>query len=228
MLVTPFLLAACAEPTASPVAASRAAAAKSPPKPTFQLVTTTVYDRDAGGNVLSTRADDHDVSGFAVYTESGGVTSHMASDGSMWQLLLANQQARRIHLAVAETGFPAPDGYYYDKVEVYARCLDASGAVTSLLSMSGGDSNANCTFGLDFAYNNTKYKLVMGQQYGGTGRAVVACTSTAGAACSSWTIVPDANAANAGVAALFRFASNGSLIAVGMYHNSYSLGITKN
>jgi hypothetical protein len=222
-----FLLFACADPTAvRTVASASAVEAKAPPKPTFITVTSTVYDRDGSGALVATRADDHDVVGSANYTEANGVTSHISLDAGGWQMLLANQTARTIHLAVADPGFPVPDGYYYDKVEVYARCADANDVAQSLLSMAGGDSNANCTFGLDFAYARTKYKLVMGPQYPGTGRALVQCTSAPGVACSAWTVTSAPSVSNAGVANLFRFANNGSLVSAGTFHNSYSISLT--
>jgi hypothetical protein len=233
LVVTTLLAVACGEPTspsaAPPVARPVAApAAGRTPAPTYRLATSTLYDRDASGALLATRGDDA-VAGFATYAETGGVTSHVNTGGNGgWQLYLGSQKVRTIHLAVTDAGFPVPEGNYYQDVEVYAACFTATGAAVPLLAMRGGDANANCTFGLDVTYGRTKYKLVMGFQYGGTGRALVRCASTLGDPCTSWTIVPAPDVANAGVANLYRYDSRGALVAAGTYHNSYAVGLSVN
>ena len=89
--------------------------------------------------------------------------------------------------------------------------------------MTVGSTNGNCSFGVDFSASGSKYKLVMSPRFAGTGRALVSCMQALSGACTRWTIEPNTNVANAGVANLFRFANNGSLVLVGVYRNSYSV-----
>jgi hypothetical protein len=54
----------------------------------------------------------------------------------------------------------------------------------------------------------------------------VTCTAAVGGSCTSWTIAPNANAANTGVANLYHYTNNGSLVLDGVYHNSFSVAVT--
>jgi hypothetical protein len=130
-------------------------------------------------------------------------------------------------LVLASQGIPVPDGYYSSNVEVYAGCFDQTGAHVNLLAMTDGASRGDCTFGLDFSSGRTKYKLAMGPTSPGTGRATITCNTAANGSCTSWTIVPTADAANAGVANLYHFANNGSLVLDGVYHNSFRVAVVE-
>jgi hypothetical protein len=79
---------------------------------------------------------------------------------------------------------------------------------------------------LDFTSGRTKYQLVMRPTAPGTGRALVTCVTAASGSCTSWTIVPNPDAANAGVANLYTFNNRGQLVPVaGTYHNSYRINV---
>ncbi len=201
-------------------------AAKAPPPPPAPNVTSTVFDADVSGTPLLTRSDDFNGSGSASYTAVNNVTSHITSDGS-WQLYLGSQSARRLYLVLAGQGIPLPDGYYSANVEAYSQCFDQAGNQVSILSMSAGATNGNCSFGLDFSAGRTKYKLVMSPIFAGTGRASVTCNAATGGQCTSWGIVPNVAAANAGVANLYHFANNGARVLDGVYRNSYSIIATQ-
>ncbi len=221
------LFTACTDRAGTPVSPEVAARsdAKSP-QPTFVDVVTTIYDQDGSGNPLSTQSNDFNGSGFATYTSVNKANSHISADGG-WQLYLGSQTARTIRLALASQGIPIPDGKYSANVEVYSGCFDASDVRINVLAMTAGEVNDNCAFGFDVSVGRTKYKLTMGNAWAGTGRAMVTCNASSTSGCTSWTIVPDANVANAGVANLYHFANNGSLVFDGVYHNSYSVGVTR-
>jgi hypothetical protein len=221
-----LLVIACGDPTGTTLyphsGEPSAARAPSPPAP---LVITTIYDADTMGNALLTRSDDSNGTGFATYTASSKITSQIASTGA-WKLFLGNQSARTIYLVLGSQGIPAPDGYYSASVEVYSQCFDASGNAVGLLKMTAGSSNGDCAFGKDFSYGRTKYKLVMSPKFDGTGRALVTCNADIAGSCTSWSITVNPSVANAGVATLFRFANNGDLVFVGIYHDSYAIAAT--
>lgn len=194
------------------------------PAASWTNVTTTLYDLDGAGNPLFTRSDDYNGAGAATYTAVNSVASRISTDG-IWQLLLANQTARRVYLVLASQGMPIPDGYYSASVEVFSKCFDQNNVQVSLRTIPVGGSNGNCSFGVDFSSGRTKYKLAMSPVYAGTGRALVTCNTASGGNCVDWTIVPNMNVSNAGVANLYHFANNGSLILDGAYHNWYSVNV---
>jgi hypothetical protein len=217
-------VAGCSDRTATPTsprhATFHAARPVAPPSPN---VTSTVFDTDASGASLLTRSDGFNGSGFATYAAVDKITSHISPDGS-WKLYLGSQTARRLYLVLAGQGIPVPDGYYSSNIEAYSQCFDENTVQVSILSMTAGASNGNCSFGVDFSSGGTKYKLVMSPKFAGTGRASVTCNAAAGGSCTSWTIAPNAGVVNAGVANLYRFGKNGGLVLNGTYHNSYSVG----
>jgi hypothetical protein len=233
-----IILVGCTDSSVVPTSPQPAGplAAKAPPSSDIN-VTATIYDTDAVGNLLLTRSDDYNGAGFATY--GGTVTSHITTAGG-WQLLLNNQSTRTLFLVLAAQGIAgAPDGYYWSNVETYTRCFDGNGVRVSIVLMSAGTSNGNCTFGQDFSYGRTKYKLAMGPDYDSaspTGRATVTCNFASNGSCTAWTIEPNASTAatftltngqvvSAPAANLYVFTKNGSLSFIGPYHNSYSVSI---
>jgi len=222
-IIASVAVAGCSDRTPTPTSPGLAkwsgARPVTPPSPN---VTSTVYDADDAGTPLLTRSDEYNGSGFATYTAVDNVTSHITSNGS-WQLYLGSQTVRRLYLVLAGQGIPAPDGYYSSNIEAYSQCFDANDTQVSILSMAAGSSNGNCSFGMDFSSGGTKYKLVMSPKFSGTGRASVTCIAAASGSCTSWTIVPNAGVANAGVANLYRFAKSGGLVLHGVHHNSYAV-----
>ena len=207
-------------PTA-PIAAG-ATLSRAPVSPTY--VTTTLYDSDGAGTPLFTRSDDYNGTGAATYTSVNGVASQINSAGS-WQLLLANQTTRRVYLVLSSQGIPVPDGYYSASVEVFSKCFDQNNVQVSLTTIPAGGSNGNCSFGVDFSVDRTKYKLAMSPVYAGTGRALVTCKAASASGCIDWTIVPNNTVSNAGVANLYHYANNGGLLLDGVYKDSYSVHV---
>ena len=218
----------------SVVSASLASAQKQ--KATTIQVTATIYDENSAPNDLLLRSDDYNGNGLwqATYDNSGGVTSRIFSSNGSWQLYLGNQSVRRIWLTLSRPAnnsgpAPVPDGYYSDSVEVYSRCWDTNNQETGLLVIPPGMANTRCTLGVDFAYARTKYKLVMGPTISGTGWATVSCNAGSGATCDNWTITPNSVAGSGNVptvAALYKFAKNGSLVFLGWYYNTYRIDVT--
>ena len=238
-----IILAACGDPGIAlhpAVDAGSALATKTPP-PTSVPVTSTIDDHDGSGNPLLMGSDDFNASGFATYTSTSGhgtsLTSRLTTNGG-WQLLLNGQTARTIHLILASQGISGiPDGYYSNSVEVFARCFDANNVQVSLLQMTAGASNGNCTFGVDFGIGRTIYKLALGPDFDAaapTGRALVTCTSSANGECASWTVEPNP-------ATMTTFAlTNGQFVSApaanlyagsagfqGSYHNSFFVRVAK-
>lgn len=191
-------------------------------------VTTTVYDVDAAGNPLLTRSDDYNGTGFATYAALPNVhsikniTSVVHTDGG-WQLYLGNQTSRTLYLVLASQGIPAPDGFYSASIEAYSQCFDQNDLPLGILSMTAGASNANCSFGVDYSYGATKYKLVMSPKFPGTGRATVTCNAAANGNCTNWTIEPSDAVDNAGIANLYHYGKNATLVLDGVYHNSFAV-----
>lgn len=226
-LIASITMAACGDQTRVPTAPSAAgqpvAMRKVQATPNIN-VTSTLYDADASGSLLLTRSDDYNAAGSASYTNVNSVSSHVSSDGS-WILYLGSQSVRTAYLVLGGQGMTGiPDGYYWRNVEIYSRCFDQNNLQVSIVAMGAGASNGNCSFGVDFYSGSTKYKLAMSPNYAGTGRALVTCTAaTTAGACTNWTIAPNANAVNTGVANLYAYANNGSLILRGVYRNSYSV-----
>jgi hypothetical protein len=223
---TSVLLVACGEQAATPTAPTlgAASAAKAPPPPTPNVITT-LYDADASGAPLLTRSDDFNGTTSATYTAINNITSEIDASGA-WKLYLGRQTARTIRLTLASQGVPLPDDNYSSNVEVYSQCFDANSNQLSILTMTSGTALGNCSFGVDFSSGGTKYKFVMSPKFAGTGSAIVTCNAAAGAYCTSWTIVPNATVANAGVANLYTFSqSKGQAVLIydGTYHNSYSV-----
>lgn len=191
-------------------------------------VTTTVYDADAAGILLLTRSDDYNGTAFATYAALPNVrsikniTSVVDSDGG-WKLYIGNQTSRTLYLVLASQGIPAPDGFYSASVEAYSQCFDQNDLPIGILLMSAGTSNTNCSFGVDFSYGATKYKLVMSPKFPGTGRATVTCNAAANGNCTNWTIAPSDAVDNAGVANLYHYGKQGGLVFDGVYHNSFAI-----
>ncbi len=217
-----LMLPACGDFTTAPTLTSQAARSPS----TSVNVTTTVHDNDTLGNSLLTRSDDRSGAGRASYSAaSAGVSSVIGSTGA-WQLYLGSQKVRTLYLVLGSQGIAVPDGYYFNSVEAFSRCYAADNTTElSFLSMTASQQYTNCSFGVDFKYGQTKYKLAMGPRFSPSGHAVVTCTRALNGGCLSWTIRPSANDADA--ANLYTYSNNGSLVFRGVYRNTYSIAIDR-
>jgi hypothetical protein len=227
LVLASVIVAGCGDQTGTPTSPrlTPTAAVRNRPVTTTIPVATTVYDA-VGGSPLLTRSDDYNGTGFATYTSVGKMTSIITSNGA-WQLYLGSQTARTLYLVLTSQGIPAPDGKYASDVEAYSGCFDQNDTQVSILLMTAGASNGNCSFGVDFSSGRTKYKLAMGPKNSGTGRATVTCNTATSETCTSWTIVPNAGVVNADLANLYHYANNGSLIFDGVYHNSFSINVAE-
>ena len=220
-----FALLICAV-TIAPLAAAQK------PAPVVQTnVTSIVHDKDALGTTLYTGSDDYNGTGQASYTSVLNVMSTISGAG--WGLSLYNQTVRTIHLTFNHlsggTAPLPPSAYYWENVEIYSICHDTYGNAVAFPGITS--ATPNCSFGLDFTDNKIKYKLVMSPNLPAagpaTGSATVTCTSGS-APCVSWTITPNsgANGSSYGVANLYEFGHNGSLVYIGQYSNTYRIDVT--
>lgn len=233
VLAALFVLA-CGDPNGAPTAPRPSpSAAHWATTSSFTIpVTTTVYDAGAAGNPLLTRSDDYNGTGFATYAplsnvrSTKNITSVVHSDGG-WQLYLGNQTSRTLYLVLASQGISAADGLYSASVEAYSQCFDQNDLPIGILVMNAGASNTNCSFGVDFSYSATKYKLVMSPKFPGTGRATVTCNAAANGNCTNWTIAPSDAVDNAGVANLYHYGKNGGLVFDGVYQNSFAVNVAQ-
>lgn len=212
-------------------------------KTTSAPVTAVVFDNDTAvpPNQLLLRGDDP-VDHQATYTNTAnaagtkGVSNVLFVPNGPWQFFLGNQSLRKIWVTLSQRvgsspPAPAPDGFYYDKTELFSTCYTGDGSgqlqATGLLSITPGTSNNICVFGVDFAYAGVKYQLAMGPAHANSGLASVICNGGPDAnTCNNWTIVPNVNAANPTVANLYQFARDGSLKLIGQYYNTFRINVT--
>src|SRR5262249_25998749 len=133
-------------------------------------VTTTVHDVSAGDVQLLMRSDDFNGSGLATYVTQTGpghsanpIDSMIDSTGG-WKLNLYNQSLRTLWItpnsAINSSQPPGPTpGFYWQNVEAYSKCFDQSNNQVSFSNLVNRSNN--CSLGVDFTANGTKYKLVM-------------------------------------------------------------------
>lgn len=218
---------AAAEPAQKMAGASK-------PAPTTIDVTTTVYDFDAtGADQPLMRSDDYNGTGQASYTTIDGCGSTPClfsgiNFAGAWHLNLYKQSVRTLWItANAINGLqPAgpPAGYYWENVEAYCQCYDQSGNIVPFPNLTSGSNN--CSLGIDFNSNGTKYKLVMSPHLPAagpvTGLASVACNAVSSGQCVNWTLTPNTAAPNATIADLFYYGRRG-LVFVGQYYNTFRI-----
>ena len=193
-------------------------------------VTTVIADTDGSGELLM-RSDDYNGAQHATYTAVDEVTSMIDTTGA-WKLYLGAQSVRTVYLtpnaAVGTQPAGPPAGLYWKDVEAYSQCFDQSNNQVPLQNLVNG--SGACSLGVDFYAAKTKYKLVMSPHLPAkgpaTGVASVACGAVTNNACVSWTISPNTAAPNVGVANLYAYAANGSLVFVGQYYNTFRINVT--
>lgn len=200
-------------------------------------VTITVYDTDASGVPTHIGSDDHNSTGYAVYSslqDPNTVTDVYA--GTKLFLDLYSQSARTLFINADDPlpgspSGPAP-GQYWQNVELYAGCYTSTGAQVLLQSITG--SSGNCRIGVDFYSAGKKYKLDMGpvlptsvNTAPPSGWAYFQCNAvSAGGQCTSWTITPNMNSPTPTVANLYYYAQGGKLTYLSQYHNTYRITFT--
>jgi len=90
---------------------------------------------------------------------------------------------------------------------IISRCFQANGGTATLGWQNVTSDDPNCAMRVNFASGGTNYTMVMSPLYAGTGRALVHCNAVNNTgSCIDWTVTPNANVANAGVANLFSIA----------------------
>ncbi len=204
---------------------------KPAPPPGSINATTLVYDQDTSvpPNQYLFRSDLYGGLNTTTYTTTGGVTTAINLGSPYgWSLDLFSQSLRRVWISLSPVNGatpPAPNGLYADKVEIYSRCYDSSGALVPYVSIPAGTSNNRCIFSFDFEYGRTTYKLALGQfSPPASGWASATChssSSPSGTPCTSWTIAPNMIDANATIANLY----TGSQF-IGQYYNTFRIEVT--
>jgi len=216
-----------------------------------QNVTTIVHDYDSAGNQLLLRSDDYGSVGKATYTSTSSrnssLSSFITSRGEL-ELLLFNQSLRTVWITpndpVGSEPAGPPAGYYSNDTAVRSDCFDQNGNIVPLANIV--TSSGNCKLGATFKSGTTVYKLLMSPfPFSGsgdgmpicpstgcpaTGLATVNCNQVSNGHCVSWTIVPNASAANANVANLYTEGGGPKGITtwtfVGQYYNTFRIDVT--
>jgi hypothetical protein len=185
-----------------------------PPTPTPPVeVTSSVFDTDAFGNPTVVQSDDS-VAGSAVYSGASGVVSQIDSGYVDWNLDLRNTN-RGFLLTLVTTGGGSvpglPSGPTFYTGRIVSRCYTPSGGTTAV-SWFGITTidDTNCAMRVNFTWSSNSYTLVMSPGYAGTGLASVHCNGVVGSSCADWTVSPNANTPNAGVANLYVVTKSGS------------------
>jgi hypothetical protein len=125
------------------------------------------------------------------------------------------------------SGFPVGPAAYAGRV--LSRCFNPEGGTSTVSWFSVTGANPNCSMRINFTYGSTNYVLVMspGSNYAGTGLAEVYCNAVnASAACVDWTILPNPNATNAGVAKLFAVDRRGNETLVATCKLTFRMHVT--
>ena len=195
-------------------------------------VTITVYDTDATGARTHIGSDDYNSTGNAVYSHVQN-NSLVTNDfnGTLF-LNLYGQSLRTLYINADDPvpgspSGPAP-GQYWQDVEFYITCYDATGTQVLLQNITA--SSGNCRVGVDFYSTGVKYKLDMGPVQPATGPATgwayVQCNSASGGQCVNWTVTPNMSGPNPTVANLYYYPKGGKLTYLHQYHDTYRLGFT--
>jgi hypothetical protein len=210
-------------------------------------LTTIIHDTDTAGAQLLLRSDDYNGSGEATY--SAALDPNVSSDlyNGQWFLDLYSQSARTIYITpndAINSSQPAgpPPGYYWQDVEVSARCFDQNLNLVQLQNIL--TSSGNCLRIVDFYSGGIKYKLAMGpsllqtlQQQPNTAPATGLVTATCNSTnivsgvtvCVNWTLTPNTGTGASNpptVADLFYYAKGGKLIFIGQYHDTFRIDFT--
>jgi hypothetical protein len=208
-------------------------------KSTSPNVTTIVYDDDTNGAPLLMRSDDHNGSGQATYSPAE-VPSYIFSNGA-WFLRLYGQSIRTLYIIPNDAinnlqAIAPPPNYYWQQVEVAVGCYDQNRNVVpfqNILSSSG-----NCEMIVDFGYNGTEYKIVMGPTGNlpapgpATGLVSVTCISVSNGQCVNWTITPNSTASGSNpptLANLYQYKSvhgKTQLVIVGQYYHTFRINVS--
>jgi len=174
-------------------------------------VTSTVFDTDAYGNQTLVQSDDVQA-GSAVYNGVSGVVSQIDSGYVDWNLDLRNT-ARGFFLTLVTTGGGSvpglPSGSTFYPGRIVSRCYTPTGGTTAV-SWFGIIHDANCAIRVNFSWGSNNYTLVMSPAYAGTGLVSVHCTGFGGSSCVDWTVSPNPDNPNPGVANLYVITKSGS------------------
>lgn len=209
-------------------------------------VTSTIFDTDLGGVQLLTRSDDYNGVGQASYAtiknpKGAGnlVTSQIQTDGK-WYLDLDAKAGRTVYVTpnspVGSQSSSVPPAGYYVIVSAYSVCRDAAGNTIPYPNLTLG-THDECSFAINFNFNGTLYKLLMGpvQPDQGTtcpsggcpamGLAKVICNAVTSSKCVNWTMEPNANAVRYTVANLYSYTGgkSGPWVFIGQYYNTFRI-----
>ena len=214
-----------------------AAASAFAAKPTSVNVTAVIHDTDASGTPLLLRSDDYNGSGQATYSPAN-VPSYIFSDGRYF-LRLYGQSVRTLNITPNDPingsqPMAPPPGYYWQNVELAVGCYDQNLNVVPFQNIL--TSSGNCKMIVDFGYNGTEYKIVMGPTASlpvpgpAAGLVTVTCNTVNGGQCVNWTIAPNLTAGSnpPNVSNLYVYTGNHRtpLALVGQYHQTFRIDVT--
>jgi hypothetical protein len=213
----------------TPVTAAR----NGPPAPTVYPVTSTVFDGDVAGTALQLQADDLFTPGpgSATYRQAvDAVVSQIDTSGGIdWNLDLRNS-TRGFYLTItaANGGSVAglPVGAMFYSGRVVSRCFTPAGGTTAFSWFNIAGADPNCAMRVNITSGSKDYSLVMSPLYPGTGVAEVYCNAVSGGACVDWTVLPNPNVANAGIANLYSIAKSGAEKFVAACKLSFRIHVT--
>ena len=198
-------------------------------------VTSTVFDYDTSGALLLFRSDDYNGSNDATYTSVNNIESFIDNSGVLFLNLYRQKTGTRTVYITPDDGVGAqptapPAGSYWQNVEITSKCMDSSGNTVPLANLVNGSSN--CTFGVDFGYNRTTYKLLIGRVLNANdpkpGNASVGCNAVNSSnQCVAWTITAG-NGVSGVVANLYSYTGRPSTpwVFIGQYYNSVRVNVT--
>ena len=198
-------------------------------------VTSIVSDYDLSGALLLFRSHDYNGTGQATYTSINNIGSFLDSSG-IWHLNLYTQRtgARTVYVTpndpVGSQPAAPPAGYYWSNVEITSKCTDSGGNTVPFANLVNGSNN--CGFMVDFGYNRTTYKLLVGRVLNANdpipGKASVTCNAVITSnQCVDWTItVGDGTSPVAANLYSYTGGPKAPWVFIGQYYNSGRVHVT--
>lgn len=175
-------------------------------------VSSMVFDTDAFANPTLVQGDDPTDASATYAAGSEGVISQIDTGNTDWNLDLRSSNRAFLLTAITTSGAPVPGlpaGPILYSGRIVSRCYAPTGGTTAYSWFNVTDDR-NCAMRVNFTSGGSTYTMVMSPGYAGTGTASVHCNAFGESSCVDWTVTPNPNAANAGVANLYVITKSGS------------------